>query len=103
MEFFVEIPDSDKRVEVGIVFLKDKAFIQSIGRDGNLHHFSRTNQNRIARFPIGEPAVIVAKKYEGLSVFFGHKEIVYGDNEIEELELKETTEADVETIIRALF
>jgi hypothetical protein len=102
-EFFVKVAESEDDVEVGIIFPNDNVFIQSVDRDNDLHHFSKTPKNPIAHFPIGAPAVLIAKKYDGERAYFAHRKITYGDNEIETLELQEMTTEEVEATIRGLF
>ncbi|MEM8526915.1 MAG: cytochrome c [Bacteroidota bacterium] len=87
----------------GIIFPRDQSFISTIWQDKDLHYFSKSREDRTVSFPIGEPAIIIATAQKGDQYFFGYKAITYGDNEIEELELKESSEKEIEEMIRRIL
>jgi mono/diheme cytochrome c family protein len=88
---------------VNILFPKDNIYIHSRNHDGNSYHFSDNKKDRIAHFPIGETAFIIAVGSDDERLYFAHRKITYGDNEIETLELQEMTTEEVEATIRGLF
>jgi len=101
--FYIKINTSANNVYSGIVFPNDQAFILTTWQDKSLRYFSKTKEDKTVTFPIGEPAILITTAQEGEQFFFGYKNITYGDNEIEEIELKESSEEEIEKIIRRIL
>ncbi|MEM1327616.1 MAG: hypothetical protein AAGI23_16765 [Bacteroidota bacterium] len=104
MEFSVQVSKPKLNwTSVSLVFPNFKTNVVSTYTKGNSYYFPAYKNSKIARFPIGEPAIIIVTGYDDERLYFAHRKITYGDNEIEELELQEMTSDEVEEMIRALF
>ncbi|MEN0051928.1 MAG: cytochrome c, partial [Bacteroidota bacterium] len=104
-KFFIRAKSIDtiEYYNISIVFRMQNVYIPSFWNENNLYSFTHNKYEEYTTFPIGEPAILIATAQEGNQFFFGYKEITYGDNEIEEIELKVSSEEEIEEIIRRIL
>ena len=86
--------------KVVLIFKNDKVVLNAFKNADNSFCFSRNNECGI-QLPF-VPAYLIALGEQDGQLLFAQKEIQIGENEVEELELKPSTEAEVSVALQGI-
>ena len=98
VDFFYENPNSEKvkliaksnkSVPIVNLIFKDRMVILSGEERENLKYYFTKEEDGYNKLPKGEKAIIMAMGYEKDNIIFDDKEIIIGEKEVYELNLKE--------------